>query len=193
MLNADVLKFVARDWSELMNDGCNSVAVALDLMDSSSVGRSADYDDFKDLSLRLENIMQVISEERYDDINNSISAFKDVTASIEESENRVRLIRESLTRAKQNTTTKQAQMRGLVERAFRYREMLDILEQIEKLRQISVRLEQNIADKKYKEAFDLLQDGLSMRGKDDLDNIVAVQSLRQYLKTQEKALSNVMD
>ncbi|KAK7204513.1 Sec8 exocyst complex component-specific domain-containing protein [Myxozyma melibiosi] len=189
----DVLKFVARDWGELMSEDCNAVAIALDLMDTSSVGRSSDLPDFMDLSSRLEMIMRDISEERYADINKSISAFKEVVASIEESETRVRTLRETLIRAKQNSTTKQTQMRGLVERAYRYREMLEILEQIEKLRQIADQLEKNIADKQYRAAYELLQDGLKMGGAYDLDQIVAVQSLRQYLKTQEKALSNVMD
>ncbi|KAK9446697.1 Sec8 exocyst complex component-specific domain-containing protein [Limtongia smithiae] len=188
----DTLKFIQRDWGTLMDDDCNPVATALELMDTSSVGRASELDDFRELSSRLEKIMQTISNERYNDINNSISAFKEITVKIEDSETRVRVLRETLTKAKQSLTSKQAQMRGLDERAHRYREMINILERIEKLQNISEKLEQNIADKQYKAAFDLLQDGLSVGKDNDLDQIVAVQSLKQYLRSQERALFNVM-
>ncbi|KAK9486581.1 Sec8 exocyst complex component-specific domain-containing protein [Lipomyces starkeyi] len=189
----DVLKFVERDWGTLQSDDCNPVATALELMDTSSVGRASEYDDFKDLSVRLEKIMEVISKDHYDDINNSITAFNDIMTEIEEAEARVRQLRETLTKAKQNLTTKQTQMRGLAERATRYREMISILERIERLQGIAEKLESNITDKQYKAAYELLQEGLHILKDNDLDEIVAVQSINQYLRAQERALCNVMD
>ncbi|KAJ8100991.1 Sec8 exocyst complex component-specific domain-containing protein [Lipomyces tetrasporus] len=189
----DVLKFVERDWGALASDDCNPVATALELMDTSSVGRASEFDDFKDLSLRLESIMQVISKDHYDDINNSITIFNEILTEIEEAETRVRQLRETLTIAKQNLTTKQTQMRGLAERAARYREMISILERIERLQGIAEKLESNITDKQYKKAYELLQAGLHVLKDNDLDEIVAVQSIKQYLRAQERALYNVMD
>ncbi|KAK9332171.1 Sec8 exocyst complex component-specific domain-containing protein [Lipomyces starkeyi] len=189
----DVLKFVERDWGTLLSDDCNPVATALELMDTSSVGRASEYDDFKDLSVRLQKIMEVISKDHYDDINNSITAFNDIMTEIEEAETRVRQLRETLTKAKQNLTTKQTQMRGLAERATRYREMISILERIERLQGIAEKLESNITDKQYKAAYELLQEGLHILKDNDLDEIVAVQSINQYLRAQERALCNVMD
>ncbi|KAK9322530.1 Sec8 exocyst complex component-specific domain-containing protein [Lipomyces orientalis] len=189
----DVLKFVERDWGALASDDCNPVATALELMDTSSVGRASEFDDFKDLSLRLEKIMQVISKDHYDDINNSITAFNEILTEIEEAETRVRQLRETLTVAKQNLTTKQTQMRGLAERAARYREMISILERIERLQGIAEKLESNITDKQYKKAYELLQTGLHALKDNDLEEIIAVQSIKQYLRAQERALYNVMD
>ncbi|KAK9389096.1 Sec8 exocyst complex component-specific domain-containing protein [Lipomyces mesembrius] len=190
----DVLKFVERDWGALLSDDCNPVAAALELMDTSSVGRANEYDDFKDLSIRLEKIMEVISKDHYDNINNSITtAFNDIMTEIEEAEARVRQLRETLTKAKQNLTTKQTQMRGLAERATRYQEMIAILERIERLQGIADKLESNITDKQYKAAYELLQDGLRILKDNDFDEIVAVQSIKQYLRAQERALCNVMD
>ncbi|KAK9495640.1 Sec8 exocyst complex component-specific domain-containing protein [Lipomyces doorenjongii] len=189
----DVLKFVERDWGALLSDDCNPVATALELMDASSVGRANEYDDFKDLSVRLEKIMEVISKDHYDDINNSITAFEDIMTEIEVAEARVRQLRETLTKAKQNLTTKQTQMRGLAERATRYQEMISILERIERLQGTAEKLESNITDKQYKAAYELLQEGLRILKDNDLDEIVAVQSIKQYLRAQERALCNVMD
>ncbi|KAK9367822.1 Sec8 exocyst complex component-specific domain-containing protein [Lipomyces kononenkoae] len=189
----DVLKFVERDWGPLVSDDCNPVAMALELMDTSSVGRASEYDDFKDLSLRLEKIMEVISQDRYDDINNSITSFNAFLTEIEQAETRVRQLRETLTKARQNLTTKQTQMRGLAERSARYREMISILERIERLQSIAEKLESNITDKQYKTAYELLQQGLHLLKDNDLDEIVAVQSIQQYLRAQERALYNVMD
>ncbi|KAK9236585.1 Sec8 exocyst complex component-specific domain-containing protein [Lipomyces kononenkoae] len=188
-----VLKFVERDWAPLVSDDCNPVAMALQLMDTSSVGRASEYDDFKDLSVRLEKIMEVISKDHYDEINNSITSFNAFLTEIEEAETRVRRLRETLIKAKQNLTTKQAQMRGLAERSARYREMISILERIERLKSIAEKLESNITDKQYKAAYELLQQGLQLLKDNDLDEIVAVQSIQQYLRAQERALYNVMD
>jgi DNA repair ATPase RecN len=129
--------------------------------------------------------------DHYDDINNSITAFNDIMTEIEEAETRVRQLRETLTKAKQNLTTKQTQMRGLAERATRYREMISILERIERLQGIAEKLESNITDKQYKAAYELLQEGLHILKDNDLDEIVAVQSINQYLRAQERVSSTV--
>ncbi|KAK9469522.1 hypothetical protein V1512DRAFT_250662 [Lipomyces arxii] len=84
-------------------------------------------------------------------------------------------------------------LRTLCERSMRYGQMIALLERIERLQNITVTIESRISERKYKEAHELLQEGLRILKHDDLDEIVALQSIKQYLRTQERALYNIMD
>ncbi|KAK9469523.1 Sec8 exocyst complex component-specific domain-containing protein [Lipomyces arxii] len=98
----DILKYVERDWGSLLSEDCNPVITALELMDQSTIGRASEYNDFKDLSGKLEKIMQSIAMGHYQDINDSISTYKDIMATLDGSISRIRILRETLTQVKQN-------------------------------------------------------------------------------------------
>ncbi|KAK9458056.1 Sec8 exocyst complex component-specific domain-containing protein [Dipodascopsis uninucleata] len=128
----DVLKFVERDWNSLVSEDCNPIAVALELMDTSSVGRASEIEDFKDLSRRLENIMYKISDENRDGFEKSLVAYQSILQKIKEAEQRVKILKDLLIKAKQNLTSKQIQLESLGETSQKYKEMLKLLDNVEK-------------------------------------------------------------
>ncbi|KAK9478488.1 Sec8 exocyst complex component-specific domain-containing protein [Lipomyces japonicus] len=134
----DVLKFVERDWNELMNQhDCNHVSVALELMDTSSVGRADEFDLFFELAGKVDLIVRGMAAENQDRLGSSSSdddgGFRDVAAHVGQAESRVRQVRDRLAAAKRELTTRQARLRAVAEQADKYAIMLKLLDAVEVL------------------------------------------------------------
>jgi len=56
----DVLQFIQQDWDFMTRDDCVPVQVALQLMDSSTLGRADRYGDFQETHQQLQNALKAI-------------------------------------------------------------------------------------------------------------------------------------
>lgn len=56
----DVLQFIQQDWDFMTRDDCVPVQVALQLMDSSTLGRADRYGDFQETHQQLQKALKAI-------------------------------------------------------------------------------------------------------------------------------------
>ncbi|KAK9470383.1 Sec8 exocyst complex component-specific domain-containing protein [Dipodascopsis tothii] len=133
-----------------------------------------------------------LTPEHYGDSARSLDKYREVMQSISESDASVSAIKQDLVKAKANLTSKQPQMRGLAVSSARYRDMLKILDDLENLQAIPDKLDQAASDKRFHTAVTLLQEGLRLAKRSDLAEIMAVEFIRQYLRSQESSLAETL-
>lgn len=56
----DVLQYIQHDWDFMTRDDCVPVQIALQLMDSSTLGRADRYDDFQETHQQLQKALKAI-------------------------------------------------------------------------------------------------------------------------------------
>jgi exocyst complex component 4 len=176
----------------MAQDNCMPVKVALELMDSSSLGRAHQYEEFQRTHKQLQRALKAIVNEHHQGFNSSIGTFHKIQSSIQSSQNRLRALKESLAQAKVGLSITRPELRGLATTSQSYEEMLHILTQIEQLRLVTDRLEARISEKRFLTAVDVLQGALRMLRKPEMDNIGALSDLRIYLANQEISLTDIL-
>jgi exocyst complex component 4 len=70
--------------------------------------------------------------------------------------------------------------------------MLQLLGQIEQLHSIQEKLDTRITEKRFLTAVDILQDGLRLIRRSEMDSIGALADLRSYLTNQETSLKDIL-
>ncbi|KAI9677466.1 MAG: hypothetical protein M1817_006420 [Caeruleum heppii] len=188
----DVLRSIQQDWQFMTEEECVPVQVALQLMDSSSLGRAHQYDAFQETYKQLQKALKAIVNEHHQGFNSSIGTFHKIQASIQSSQARVRNLKDSLTEAKGNLGSTKPELKSLATSSQNYDEMLQTLSQIEQLELIPEKLESRISEKKFLSAVDVLQEGLRMIRRSDMQDIAALSERRVYLSNQETSLTDIM-
>lgn len=188
----DVLQYIQSEWSFMAQDKCVPVQVALQLMDSSSLGRANQYSEFQATHKQLQRALKAIVNEHHQGFNSSIGTFHKIQSSIQSSQTRLRQLRESLSQAKSGLSTTRPELKGLASTSQGYDEMLQCLAQIEHLRLVTDKLEARISEKRFLTAVDVLQDALRLLRKPEMDNIGALSDLRAYLANQETSLTDIL-
>jgi exocyst complex component 4 len=188
----EVLEHIQSDWSFMAQDKCVPVQVALQLMDSSSLGRADQYGQFQATHKQLQKALKAIVNEHHQGFNSSIGTFHKIQSSIQTSQVRLRGLKDSLGQAKVGLSTTRPELKGLASTSQSYDEMLHALSQIEQLRLVTDKLEARISEKRFLTAVDVLQDALRMLRKPEMDNIGALSDLRSYLANQETSLTDIL-
>jgi len=176
----------------MAQDKCVPVQVALQLMDSSSLGRAHQYGLFQDTHKQLQRALKAIVNEHHQGFNSSIGTFHKIQSSIQVSQAKIRTLKDSLDHAKVGLSTTRPELKSLAATSQSYDEMLHALTQIEQLRQVTDRLEARISEKRFLTAVDVLRDALKMVRKPDMDNIGALSDLKIYLTNQETSLTDIL-
>ena len=187
-----VLEHIHDKWEILTQDHCVPVHVALQLMDHSSLGRGNDYHDFQRTSNQLQKALKAIVNEHHQGFNSSIGTFHKIQSSIHTSQNRVRLLRDTMIDSKSNLMVTKPELKGLGSSSQNYDEMLQLIGQIEKLQLVPERLDARISEKHFLAAVDLLQEALRMIRKSEMENIGALTDLRVYFTNQETSLTDIL-
>lgn len=176
----------------MTQDKCVPVQVALQLMDSSSLGRADQYDQFQETNEQLQRSLKAIVNEHHQGFNSSIGTFHKIQSSIQASQARVRTLKDSLAQSKGSLSTSRPELKGLAATSQSYDEMLHALSQIEQLRLVTDKLEARISEKRFLTAVDVLQDALRMVRRPEMDNIGALSDLKIYLANQETSLADIL-
>lgn len=176
----------------MAEDRCVPVQVALQLMDSSSLGRAHQYGQFQDTHKQLRRALKAIVNEHHQGFNSSIGTFHTIQNSIQASQSRLRSLKDSLEQAKIGLSSTKPELKGLAATSHSYDEMLQVLSQIEQLRLVTDKLESRISEKRFLTAVEVLQDALRMLRKPEMDNIGALSDLRVYLANQETSLTDIL-
>lgn len=188
----EVLQHIRSEWGFMADDKCVPVQVALQLMDSSSLGRAHQNGQFQDTHKQLKRALKAIVNEHHQGFNSSIGTFHKIQSSIQASQNRLRTLKDTLGQAKVSLSTTRPELKGLASTSQSYDEMLQVLSQIEQLRLVTDKLEARISEKRFLTAVEVLQDALRMLRRPEMDNIGALSDLRIYLANQETSLTDIL-
>lgn len=188
----EVLEHIKTEWPAMCENECLPVHVALQLLDTSSVGRAHEYREFEKTHRYLQDSLKAIVHEHHQGFNSSIGTFHKIQSSIQTSQKRVRTLKESLAQSKTSLATTDPELKKLATASQNYDELLHTLSEIEDLRLVPDQLEARISEKRFLTAVDILQTALRRIRVPSLDEIGAPSDLRSYLTNQETALTDIL-
>ncbi|KAF1851048.1 uncharacterized protein K460DRAFT_302772 [Cucurbitaria berberidis CBS 394.84] len=187
-----VLQYIQQNWDFMTKDQCVPITVALKLMDSSSLGLASQAGQFRQTHDELQQALKAIVNEHHQGFNSSIGTFHQIQSSLQSSQHRVRSLKASLTSAKSDLSTAKPELKEFATASQNYDEMLQMLDNIEKLQLVPDRLEARISEKRFLSAVDILQEALRMIRKSEMEKIGALSDLRTYLTNQEVSLTDIL-
>ncbi|KAK7531331.1 Sec8 exocyst complex component-specific domain-containing protein [Phyllosticta citribraziliensis] len=188
----DVLEYIQKQWSFMTNEECVPVQVALKLLDSSSLGFANRHGEFEDTHAQLQTALKAIVNEHHQGFNSSIGTFHKIQNSLQNSQQRVRTLKDSMVSAKSQLAMAKPELKAFSAASQSYDEMLQVLGSIEQLQNVPERLEVRISEKRFLAAVDVLQDALRLIRKSEMENIGALTDLRVYLSNQEHSLTDIL-
>lgn len=187
-----VVDIIKVDWPSLCETDCIPVQLALQLLDTSSVGRAHEYRNFQKTHKFLQESLRNIVNEHHQGFNSSIGTFHKIQESIQASQKRVRALKESLSSSKGNLAQSDPELQKLSKTSQKYDALLQLLDELEELRQVPDQLEARISEKRFLTAVEVLQNALLKLRRPELDDIGALSDLRSYLANQETALMDIL-
>lgn len=188
----EVLEHIKSDWPAMCQNDSVPVQIALQLLDTSSVGRAHEYQEFERTHRYLQDSLKAIVHEHHQGFNSSIGTFHKIQSSIQTSQKRVRQLKESLSSSKSSLATTDPELRKLATASQNYDELLHTLSEVEELRLVPDQLEARISEKRFLTAVEILQTALRRIRVPALDEIGALSDLRSYLTNQETALTDIL-
>ncbi|KPM44060.1 putative exocyst complex component sec8 [Neonectria ditissima] len=189
---SQVLEHIKSEWPAMCQDDCVPVQLALQLLDSSSVGRAHEYRKFQKTHSYLQDSLKGIVHEHHQGFNSSIGTFHKIQASIQTSQKRVRTLKESLANSKTSLCSTDLELKKLSKSSQEYDDLLVVLNELDDLRAVPDQLEARISEKRFLTAVEVLQNALRKLRKPELDDIGALSDLRSYLANQETALMDIL-
>jgi exocyst complex component 4 len=187
-----VLELIKQDWPAMCENDCIPVQLALQLLDSSSVGRAHEYRNFQLTHQYLQDSLKKIVHEYHQGFNSSIGTFHKIQGSIQTSQKKVRALKESLATSKVALCTTDPELKKLHATSHMYDGVLQTLNELDDLRTVPDQLEARISEKRFLTAVEVLQNALRKLTKPELDGIGALSELRLYLANQETALMDIL-
>ncbi|KJZ71751.1 Putative exocyst complex component sec8 [Hirsutella minnesotensis 3608] len=187
-----VLEHIRSEWPSMCRDECVPVQLALQLLDSSSVGRAHEYRKFQQTHAYLQDSLKNIVHEHHQGFNSSIGTFHKIQGSIQTSQKRVRTLKESLANAKSSLCVTDPGLNKLSQTSQNYDELLQTLNELDDLRAVPDQLEARISEKRFLTAVDVLHNALRKLRRPELDDIGALNDLRSYLANQETVLMDIL-
>jgi len=187
-----VLELIKKEWPAMCEQDCVPVQLALQLLDSSSVGRAHDYRNFQKTHKFLQDSLKNIVHDYHQGFNSSIGTFHKIQGSIQASQKKVRSLKDSLATSKTALCTTDPELKKLHATSRMYDDVLQTLNELDDLRSVPDQLEARISAKRFLTAVEVLQNALRKLRKPELDNIGALSDLRSYLANQETALMDIL-
>ncbi len=187
-----VLEHIKQDWPALCGSDCIPVQLALQLLDSSSVGRAHEYRNFQKTHDFLQNSLKAIVHDYHQGFNSSIGTFHKIQGSIQTSQKRLRALKDSLAASKTSLCATDPELKKLHTTSEMYDQVLQTLNELDDLRSVPDQLEARISEKRFITAVEVLQNALRKLRKPELDDIGALSDLRSYLANQETALEDIL-
>lgn len=187
-----VLEHIKSEWPAMCQNDCVPVHVALQLLDTSSVGRAHEYRQFEKSHRYLQDSLKGIVHEHHQGFNSSIGTYHKIQSSIQTSQRRVRTLKEGLGQSKGSLANTDPELRKLATSSQNYDALIHTLSEVEELRLVPDQLEARISEKRFLTAVDVLQNALRRIRVPALDEIGALSELRSYLANQETALMDIL-
>lgn len=187
-----VLEHIKTDWPALCQKECVPVEIAIQLLDTSSVGKAHEYRQFQQTHKYLQDSLKAIVHEHHQAFNSSIGAFHKIQTCILSAQKRVQSLKESINQSKANIATTDPELKKLAIASQNYNDLIHMLSEIEELRLVPDQLETQISEKKFIAAVDTLQAAIRRIKVPELDEIRALSDIRNYLTSQQTALTDIL-
>ncbi|KAH6963890.1 Sec8 exocyst complex component-specific domain-containing protein [Fusarium avenaceum] len=188
----EVIDHIKKEWPSMCQDDCVPVQLSLQLLDRSSVGRAHDYGQFQQSHNYLQESLKGIVHEHHQGFNSSIGTFHKIQSSIQQSQKRVRALKESLASSKTSLCATDPELKKLSKTSQEFDALVQTLNELDDLRAVPDQLEARISEKRFLTAVEVLQTALRKLRRPELDDIGALTELRSYLANQETALMDIL-
>ena len=188
----EVLQYIQSEWSFMGGDECIPVQVALKLMDDSTLGLADRGPEFQQTHVDLQMALRSIVNEHHQDFNSSIGTYHKIQSSIQNSQSRVRYLKNALGDARGGLLTTKPELKGLATSSQSLDDNLQLFGQLESIQAVPEKLEARISEKRFLTAVDVLQEALRLVRRSEFDDLGAITDLRIYFANQEQSLTDIL-
>ncbi|KAL3452855.1 hypothetical protein BJX65DRAFT_292779 [Aspergillus insuetus] len=189
---SDVLHSIQREWDFVATDDCVPVQVALQLMDTSTLGKAEREPDFLDVHQKIQQTLKAIVNEHHQGFNSSIGTYHKIQSSIQSSQSRVRNLRHALEDAKAGLLSTKPELKELATSSQKYDDIIQLFSQIQEIQSLPEKLESRLSDKRFLGAVEVLHDALRLLRRSELENIGALADIRAYFENQESSITDIL-
>lgn len=123
----DIRNLVKGDYPEALTEAFQPITLALEMLDTSSLGRHRELDKFRAINREIEQTLQGTVNEHFQGFNSSIGTHTYMVASVERCQKSVTSTRDMLLRAKAQLSIQRSDLLELTHRAKQLNEVLQIL------------------------------------------------------------------
>ncbi|PYI20744.1 hypothetical protein BO86DRAFT_417918 [Aspergillus japonicus CBS 114.51] len=188
----DVLQMVQREWDFVASESCVPVQVALQLMDTSTLGKAEREPEFLEIHDQIQRTLKSVVNEHHQGFNSSIGTYHKIQTSIQTSQTRVRNLKNALEGAKSGLLSTKPELKGLATSSQKYDDIIQLFSQIQEIQSLPEKLESRISDKRFLAAVEVLHDALRLLRRSELENIGALADIRAYFGSQEASLTDIL-
>ncbi|THC92135.1 hypothetical protein EYZ11_008403 [Aspergillus tanneri] len=187
-----VLQTIQREWAFVAADDCVPAQVALQLMDTSTLGKADREPDFLNMHSQIQKTLKSVVNEHHQGFNSSIGTYHKIQSSIQSSQGRVRNLKIALEQAKLGLLSTKPELKGLATSSQKYDDIIQLFSQIQEIQSLPEKLESLISDKRFLAAVEVLHNAFRLLRRSDLDNIGALADIRAYFTNQETSLTDIL-
>ncbi|KAL4784626.1 hypothetical protein BJX76DRAFT_347642 [Aspergillus varians] len=188
----DVLHSIQGEWDFVATDDCVPVQVALQLMDTSTLGKAEREPDFLNVHQTIQQTLKTIVNEHHQGFNSSIGTYHKIQASIQSSQGRVRSLKHALENAKGGLMSTKPELKELATSSQKYDDIIQLFSQIQEIQSLPEKLESRLSDKRFLGAVEVLHDALRLLRRSELDDIGALADIRAYFESQESSITDIL-
>ncbi|GMK54564.1 hypothetical protein CspeluHIS016_0111500 [Cutaneotrichosporon spelunceum] len=191
-----VMRTIRRDWPLVMEGDFSPSSMALSLLASQNGQESTEHPDlqsFLRVHTALSGSLQKAVQSHFQTFAASLPTHSNFVATLERAQAQVKASREGLKEAREGIGAKgKAELASIRTRERMVKEMLQVLDLVEELKQVPAELESCLADKRFLQAALLLQRSIKTANREVLQEIGALSDLKQYFHTQENTLTDIL-
>ncbi|KAI9040641.1 exocyst subunit SEC8 [Aspergillus affinis] len=187
-----VLQSIHSEWAFVASDDCVPAQVALQLMDTSTLGKSDREPDFLNMHDQIQQTLKSVVNEHHQGFNSSIGTYHKIQSSIQSSQGRVRNLKNALEQAKGGLLSTKPELKGLATSSQKYDDIIQLFSQIQEIQSLPEKLESLISDKRFLAAVEVLHNAFRLLRRSDLDNIGALADIRAYFTNQESSITDIL-
>ncbi|PVV01513.1 hypothetical protein BB560_004068 [Smittium megazygosporum] len=186
----DELNRIDYKWSLIKSEKYNPVTVALQMLDTSSLGKS--HQEFSKYHNRLNNSLKAISEEYYEGFNDSILTFSGLYDKLSTAAVSVRKTRASLINAKKMLIEPREDLNQLYTKSKQLSEIVALLTRIQEINRLPSEIKESIEKKQFLTAVSQLVQAIKFLFDPELRPIEALSELRQLMEREKDEITRVM-
>ncbi|KAF9090399.1 hypothetical protein BGX29_011503 [Mortierella sp. GBA35] len=186
----DIRDLLNDEWEFMTKPDFNPVPLALELMDGSSLGK--DYDMFCMILRSIEGALKAVVDGSYQGFNASIGTYGGVIDSIADSQSRVKELRMDLKNSKESLRLRHADLVQLYNKSQQYKDMIEMLDEIEELKQVPAKLESLVREKHFLAAVTLLVSASKTIAKPEMVSVGALSDLTRFLNEQLESMAEIL-
>ncbi|ORZ31982.1 Sec8 exocyst complex component-specific domain-domain-containing protein [Catenaria anguillulae PL171] len=181
----DVLNEVRISWPFMQQEDFQEVQLALDLLDGPG-GRSVRS--FNEFMARLEPAIDIVVNDYHSSFAFSVQHFSETLEGLQELQSAVQGMKTKLLQSRDHLQLKQFDLLGLWNKNLVFKEMLRIMDTVDKMRRAPAEIESFMAGKYYISAVIVLNDALKTIHGKECERIGALEETRKQLTSLREAI-----